>query len=126
MFKNIKAFASYSVDDLKKAKKFYSETLGLKVKEFKEMGILNISFSGGGELMVYQKDNHKPATFTVLNFPVKNVEKTVDALTKKGIKFERYKGFDQDEKGISRGMGMAIAWFTDPAGNIISVIDEVK
>ena len=126
MIKTSKAFASYSVDDLKKAKRFYADTLWLKVKEFKDKEVLNISFSGRTEVMIYQKENHKPAVFTVLNFPVKNVEKTVDELTKKKIKFEIYKGFEQDKKGISRKMGMAIAWFTDPAGNIISVIQDIK
>ena len=124
MFKNTKAFSSFSVDNLKKAKEFYSKTLGLGVKEYQDMGILNLRFANGGKVMIYQKDNHKPATFTVLNFPVDNVDNAVDELLEKGIKFEIYKGFDQDKKGISREMGMAIAWFKDPAGNILSVIEE--
>lgn len=124
MFKTSKAFSSFSTNDLKKAKKFYSDTLGLKVKEYKEMDILYLELPGGGKVMVYAKENHKPATHTVLNFPVKDVEAAVDALTKKGIKMEQYKGFDQDEKGISREMGITIAWFTDPAGNIIAVLED--
>jgi predicted enzyme related to lactoylglutathione lyase len=124
MLKNSKAFSSFSVDDLDKAKDFYSKVIGLEVKEFKEIGILNIKFSGGAELMIYSKDNHKPATFTVLNFPVENVEKTVDELISKEVKFEQYKEFKTDEKGISREWGQEIAWFKDPAGNIISVLKE--
>lgn len=124
MFKNSHAFTSFSTNDLKKAGKFYGGTLGLKVTEEKKMGLLNVNLAGGGKIMIYEKDNHKPATFTVLHFPVKNVEKTVDELIKKGIKMERYDGFDQDEKGISRGMGVTIAWFTDPAGNILAVLEE--
>lgn len=124
MLNNSRAFSSFSVDNLDRAKKFYGETLGLEVKEFKEMGILNIKFAGGAEIMIYPKDNHRPATFTVLNFPVKNVEKTVDELISKGINFEQYKEFKTDEKGISREWGQEIAWFKDPAGNIISVMRE--
>jgi predicted enzyme related to lactoylglutathione lyase len=124
MFKKSHAFSSFSVDDLGKAKKFYSQTFGLEVKEFKDMGILNITFASGGELMIYPKDNHKPATFTVLNFSVPNVEKAVDELISKGITFEQYKEFKTDKKGISRVWGEEIAWFKDPAGNIISILKE--
>ena len=124
MFKDTKAFSSFSVDDIHKAEEFYGKKLGLKVTEYKNMGIINLHLAGGGQVMIYPKDNHKPATFTVLNFSVENVDKAVDELTKKGIKFEFYEGFDQDEKGIARNMGPTIAWFCDPAGNILSVIDE--
>jgi len=124
MFKNAKAFSSFSVDDLQKAKKFYGKTLGLNVTEYHDMGILNIKLATGGQVMIYPKDNHVPATYTVLNFPVENVEQAVDALIEKGVQFEIYEGFDQDEKGISRTMGPTIAWFTDPAGNILSVLEE--
>ncbi len=126
MFKDVHAFSSFSVDDLDKAKEFYGKVLGLEVKEFKEMEILNVKFAGGGGLMIYPKDNHKPATFTVLNFPVKDVEKTVDELISKGITFEQYKEFKTDKKGISRVWGQEIAWFKDPAGNIISVMKTDK
>jgi predicted enzyme related to lactoylglutathione lyase len=127
MFKDVKAFSSFSVDDLAKAKEFYTDVLGLKVDEMKEMELLNLHLPGGGKIMVYLKGkDHKPAVFTILNFPVKDVEETVDTLIEKGIKLERYEGFDQDEKGISRGMGVTIAWFTDPAGNILSVMEESK
>ena len=124
MFKNTKAVSSFSVDDLQKAKRFYSDTLGLDVTEG-SMGILNINLAGGGKIFVYPKPNHMPATFTVLNFPVVDVEKTVDELTALGISFEHYDGqIKTDEKGIARGGGPVIAWFKDPAGNILSVLEE--
>ncbi|MBP9716455.1 MAG: VOC family protein [Candidatus Levybacteria bacterium] len=126
MLKNSHAFSSFSVDDLNKAKEFYGKTLGLEIKLYDDMEILNIKFPSGGEIMIYPKDNHKPATFTVLNFPVDNVEKTVDDLISKGITFEQYKEFKTDEKGISREWGQEIAWFKDPAGNIISVMKSPK
>ena len=123
MFKNTKAVSSFSVDDLQKAKQFYSETLGLDVTEG-SMGILNINLAGGGKIFVYPKPNHTPATFTVLNFPVPDVEKTVDELTAIGITFEQYDGqIKTDKKGIVRGGGPTIAWFKDPAGNILSVLE---
>lgn len=124
MLKDSKAFSSFSTKDLEKAKKFYGETLGLKASIDKEMDLLMLDLPGGGKVMIYPKENHKAAIYTVLNFPVENVEKTVDELVKKGIKMELYEGFDQDEKGISRSMGIEIAWFTDPADNIISVMEE--
>lgn len=124
MFKNTKAFSSFSVDDLAKAKKFYGQTLGLKVEEDKKMDILELPFGQGSQVVIYPKDNHKPATYTVLNFIVDDVEQAVDALNKKGVKMEHYKGFNQDEKGISREWGMVMAWFKDPAGNILSVLEE--
>lgn len=124
MFKDTKAFSSFSVNDLQKAKEFYGQTLGLNVAELADMGILMLEITGGNKIMIYPKDNHEPATYTVLNFPVSDVEKMVDELTAKGIKFEIYEGFDQDEKGISRGMGPTIAWFKDPAGNILSVLED--
>lgn len=128
MFKKSKAFSSFSTDDIEKAREFYSNILGVKVEEIKEMGLLQLRLAGGGTVMIYPKgDAHTPATFTVLNFPVEDVEKTVDALIKKGITFEQYTGEIQtDKKGISRGFGMAIAWFKDPAGNILSVLEEKK
>jgi len=124
MFKDTKAVSSFSVNDLQKAKKFYGETLGLDVTEG-SMGILNITLAGGGKIFVYPKPNHTPATFTVLNFPVADVEKTVDELTALGITFEHYDGqIKTDEKGIVRGGGPVIAWFKDPAGNVLSVLEE--
>jgi predicted enzyme related to lactoylglutathione lyase len=125
MLDHTKAFGGYSVDDLATAKKFYSETLGLPVTE-EDMGLLSITVAGGGQVLIYPKgDAHVPATFTVLNFPVDDVDSTVRELTSRGITFERYEGFEQDEYGVARDpQGPAIAWFTDPAGNILSVLQE--
>ena len=129
MLNTKKAFSSFSVDDTEKARSFYQDTLGLDVNKI-EMGggyvILELDITGGSKVMVYPKPNHTPATFTVLNFPVDDLDKTVDKLIAKGIKFEQYDMGEMktDEKGIMRGNGMGpdIAWFTDPAGNIISVM----
>jgi predicted enzyme related to lactoylglutathione lyase len=123
MFRNTKAFSSFSVDDLKNAKEFYGQTLGLEVSETKE-GIA-LRLAGGGQVFIYPKANHTPATFTVLNFQVANIEQAVDALTKLGVQFEHYDipEIKTDENGIHRG-GPNIAWFKDPAGNILSVVDD--
>jgi catechol 2,3-dioxygenase-like lactoylglutathione lyase family enzyme len=121
MLKESKAFSGFSSNEIAASKTFYAETLGLDVTE--EMGGLGLHLAGGGEVFIYPKDNHEPATFTVLNFPVGDIESAVDRLTEAGVTFERYDGFDQDEKGIARGdEGPAIAWFKDPAGNILSVL----
>ena len=122
MFKDTKAFSGFSVDDIPRAKQFYGETLGLNVTD--EMGGLALHLGGGGNVYVYPKDNHVPATFTILNFPVADVEAAVDHLTEAGVSFERYDGIESDEKGIHRGEGPTIAWFKDPAGNILSVLDQ--
>ena len=123
-----RAFSSFSVDDSQKAKDFYSNKLGLKVTDVPEMeGLINLHIDGSESVMVYSKPDHKPATFTVLNFMVKNVEETIDALTAKGIKFETFndENLKTDKKGImSGGAGPTIAWFKDPAGNFISIIEE--
>lgn len=126
MFKQAKAFSGFSVDDLQKAKAFYGEVLGLEVTEI-EMGLLELHIEGGNNILIYPKPNHVPATFTILNFPVKDVEKAVDELTQYGVQFEQYEGeIKTDEKGISRGEGGPnIAWFKDPAGNILSVLEEM-
>jgi predicted enzyme related to lactoylglutathione lyase len=129
MLTDKKAFSSFSVNDIDKAKEFYQSTLGLNVKKI-EMGggfsVLELDVTGGAKVLVYPKPDHTPATFTVLNFPVEDLEKTVDELTAKGIKFEQYDMDDMktDAKGIvrSKGVGPDIAWFPDPAGNIISVL----
>jgi predicted enzyme related to lactoylglutathione lyase len=129
MFTDKKAFSSFSIDDVDKAKEFYQGILGLNVQKI-EMGggysILELDITGGSRVLLYPKPNHTPATFTVLNFPVDDLEKTVDDLTAKGVKFEQYDMEDlkTDAKGIvhSNGVGPDIAWFTDPAGNIISVL----
>jgi catechol 2,3-dioxygenase-like lactoylglutathione lyase family enzyme len=121
MFRDSKAFSGFSSDDVAAASKFYVETLGLDVTE--ENGLLNLRLAGGGTVLIYPKENHEPASFTVLNFPVADINAAVDELTKAGIELERYEGFDQDERGIARQDGPAIAWFKDPAGNILSVLE---
>lgn len=129
MFIDNKAFSSFSVDDIDKAKEFYQDTLELNAQKI-EMGegysMVELDVTGGSKVMIYPKPNHTPATFTVLNFLVDDLEKTVDELTTKGVKFEQYDmgDFKTDAKGIVRGNGRGpdIAWFTDPAGNIISVL----
>ena len=124
MFNDTQAFSGFSVDDIPRAKQFYGETLGLNVTE--ENGMLMLHLAGGGTVLVYPKENHEPATFTILNFPVPDVEETVDRLTQAGVPFAHYEGGDlqTDEKGIMRGEGPTIAWFKDPAGNILSVLDQ--
>lgn len=122
MFAKAKAFSGFSVDDVPAAQRFYTDTLGLRVTE--ENGILTLHLGGETPVIVYPKgDQHEPASFTVLNFPVEDVDAAVDALTERGVAFERYPGFPQDDKGIMRDNGPTIAWFTDPAGNVLSVID---
>jgi predicted enzyme related to lactoylglutathione lyase len=127
IFKDAKAFSSFSVNDIGKAKEFYGETLGLNISEMPEG--LSLSISGGGSVFIYTKDNHSPATFTVLNFPVKNIDESVEKLKALGVKFETFEGeMKTDEKNIFRGgaknNGPNIAWFKDPAGNFLSVIEE--
>jgi catechol 2,3-dioxygenase-like lactoylglutathione lyase family enzyme len=124
MFKDTKAFSGFSVDNLQKAKEFYGQTLGLEVSEVN--GLLELHLAGGARVLIYPKPNHTPATFTILNFPVANVEQAVDELTSRGVRFEHYDEDDlkTDEKGIFRGGGPLIAWFRDPAGNILSVLEE--
>jgi catechol 2,3-dioxygenase-like lactoylglutathione lyase family enzyme len=124
MFKDARAFSGFSVDDIQKAKDFYGRTLGLEVSESND--VLELHIAGGSQILVSPKANHAPATFTILNFPVDNVERAVDDLTKRGVRFEIYNESDlqTDEKGIFHGGGPKIAWFTDPAGNILSVIEE--
>ena len=124
MLQESKAFSGFSVDDIQKAKEFYGQTLGLKVS--KSHGLLTLHLAGGKNVLVYPKPNHAPATFTILNFPVDNVDEAVDELAKRGVRFEIYNTPDikTDEKGIMRGKGPTIAWFKDPAGKILSVLDE--
>ena len=124
MLKDTKAFSGFSVDNLSKAKQFYGETLGLEVSEVEEMPVLHLHIAGGTEIMIYEKPNHTPATFTILNFQVTDIEKTVEDLKKRGVPFESYDmpGLKTDADNISRSGGPTIAWFTDPAGNILSVI----
>jgi catechol 2,3-dioxygenase-like lactoylglutathione lyase family enzyme len=119
-----KAFSSFSVDDIQRAKDFYGRTLGLEVSSGPE-GTLVVPLSSGAKALMYPKSNHQPATFTVLNFPVASVDKAVDELSHRGVKFEVYNepNLKTDERGISRGNGPTIAWFKDPAGNILSVLE---
>ncbi|WP_138475253.1 VOC family protein [Dyadobacter bucti] len=126
MFRNSKAFSGFSVDSVLKAKQFYGEILQLEVEEIEEMNLLNIKLSGGASVMVYEKPNHTPATFTILNFNVPDIEKSVADLKKLGVPFESYDmpGLKTDNDNIFRGEGPTIAWFTDPAGNILSVIED--
>lgn len=125
MFANTKAFSGFAVNDLAKARDFYERTLGLKVSEAN--GLLTLHLAGGRDTLVYPKPDFTPATYTILNFPVDDIDEAVDALVARGVRFARYDGFNQDEKGISREEGGPyIAWFTDPAGNILSVLEERK
>jgi catechol 2,3-dioxygenase-like lactoylglutathione lyase family enzyme len=121
MFTNTEAFVSFAVPDLDEAREFYGNTLGLKTSDGPE-GVLVLHIEGSRDVMVYPKPDHAPATYTVLNFPVEDIEQAVDALAERGVTFERYDGFEQDERGIARAGGPPIAWFRDPAGNILSVL----
>jgi catechol 2,3-dioxygenase-like lactoylglutathione lyase family enzyme len=127
MFKESKAFSSFSVNDLQAAKQFYTETLELQVTD-SPMGVIELHIADSRNIIVYPKPNHQPATFTVLNFLAQNIDVAVDTLIAKGIVFEQYKGehMNTDEKGIVRGNGYGpnIAWFKDPAGNILSIVEE--
>ncbi|WP_049575934.1 VOC family protein [Streptomyces sp. SBT349] len=121
MFKDTKAFSGFSVDDIPAAKRFYGDTLGLDVSE--EHGMLTLHLAGDRDTLVYPKEDHTPATFTLLNFPVDDIDAAVDALAARGVSFERYEG--ADAKGVHRGIGgPPIAWFRDPAGNFLSVLAE--
>jgi catechol 2,3-dioxygenase-like lactoylglutathione lyase family enzyme len=125
MFENTKATSSFAVDDVEKAREFYGETLGLGTTVLsEEFGVMSIQLAGGRDVLVYAKPDFAPATYTVLNFEVDDVEGAVDDLTAAGVSFERYDGFEQDEKGIARGPGPKIAWFKDPAGNILAVLEQ--
>jgi predicted enzyme related to lactoylglutathione lyase len=125
MFENTRAFNGFAVDDFEKAKRFYGETLGIKTTILdEENGLMSLDLAGDHKTLVYVKQDLKPANYTILNFQVEDVEGTVDELTRRGVQFERYEGFEQDAKGIARGIGPLIAWFTDPAGNIFSVIED--
>ena len=126
MLRNSKAFSSYSVNDLSRAKAFYATVLGLEVKD-NEMGLIELHLTGGTTVMIYPKPNHVPATFTVLNFPVADLEKQVAELKSAGVVFESYQeeSLTTGDDNIFRGGGPKIAWFTDPAGNILSVVEQL-
>jgi catechol 2,3-dioxygenase-like lactoylglutathione lyase family enzyme len=122
MFTDTKAFSGFAVDDVEKARQFYGETLGLKTSE--ENGLLTLHIAGDRATLVYPKPDHTPADYTILNFPVDDIDAAVDELTSRGVSFERYDGMAQDERGIMREGGPYIAWFKDPAGNVLSVLQE--
>jgi catechol 2,3-dioxygenase-like lactoylglutathione lyase family enzyme len=120
MFNDTRAFSGFAVDDIDEARRFYGDTLGLKTSV--ENGLLTLHIAGDRETLVYPKPGHTPADYTILNFPVDDIDAAVDALAARGVRFERYDGFAQDEKGIFRDAGPDIAWFKDPAGNTLSVL----
>ena len=122
MFENTRAFSGFAVDDLAAARKFYGETLGLKTSE--QYGLLTLHLAGGRDTLVYPKPDHEPATYTILNFEVDDIDAAVDELARRGVHIERYEGLGQDDKGINRAGGPYIAWFKDPAGNVLAVLQE--
>ncbi|HEY1451811.1 MAG TPA: VOC family protein [Solirubrobacteraceae bacterium] len=123
MFGKTEAFSGFAVDDIAAAKSFYGETLGIETSE--ENGILTLALAGGRRpTIVYPKPGHVPAEYTILNFPVEQIEAAVDELTARGVQIERYDGLEQDERGIMRAGGPYIAWFKDPAGNVLSVLQQ--
>ncbi len=125
MLADTKAFSGFAVDDLDAAKRFYGETLGLRLSVLDEQnGLLSLDLAGDRDTLVYLKPDFTPATYTILNFQVHDIDSVVDDLASRGVRFERYEAFDQDENGISRGNGPAIAWFKDPAGNLLSVLEQ--
>jgi predicted enzyme related to lactoylglutathione lyase len=123
MFTDTKAFSGFAADDLDQAERFYGETLGLKTSR-PGGPILVLHIAGDRDTVIYEKPDFVPATYTILNFPVDEIEKAVDDLVERGITFERYEGFGQDDRGIAREGGPPIAWFTDPAGNILAVLEQ--
>ena len=121
MLSNTPAFSSFAVDDLEAARSFYGDTLGLAISDG-PMGVLSLDLPGNRSTLIYPKPDFAPATYTILNFQVEDIDTAVDELSGRGVRFERYEGFEQDEKGIARADGPDIAWFKDPAGNILSVL----
>ncbi len=121
MLTDSKAFSGFAVPDIAAAREFYGDTLGLKTSE--ENGLLTLHLAGDRPTLIYPKPDHVPATYTILNFPVDDIDATVDALTARGVEFDRYEGFEQDSKGIMRAEGPPIAWFKDPAGNVLAVLE---
>ena len=120
MFANTKAFSGFAVGDLEQARHFYTDTLGIPASE--QYGLMTLHLAGGRDTLIYPKPDHVPATYTILNFEVDDIDKAVDELAARGVQFEHYEGSGQDERGINRGGGPYIAWFRDPAGNILSVL----
>ena len=124
MLADSKAFSGFAVPDIDEARGFYGDTLGLKVELMEGPGFLTLDLAGDRPTMIYPKPDFQPATYTILNFPVDDIDATVEELSARGVKFEQYDGFDQDDKGVARGEGPPIAWFKDPAGNILSVLEQ--
>jgi catechol 2,3-dioxygenase-like lactoylglutathione lyase family enzyme len=123
VFANTKAFSGFAVDDMEKAREFYGETLGIRTSE--QYGLMTLHLAGDRDTLVYPKPDHTPATYTILNFPVDDIEQAVDDLSARGVRFELYgDSANQDDRGIARGEGPYIAWFKDPAGNVLSVLQE--
>ena len=122
MLKDSNAFSGFAVDDIETARAFYADTLGIETSE--ENGMLTLHLAGDRPTLIYPRPGHEPAGYTILNFPVDEIDGAVDALVARGVEFLRYEGFGQDDRGIMRGQGPPIAWFTDPAGNILSVIEQ--
>jgi predicted enzyme related to lactoylglutathione lyase len=125
MLAETKAFSGFAVDDLDKAEEFYGGTLGLRTSRMEEMPLLTLHLAGERDTLIYEKPDFVPATYTILNFAVDDVDAAVDGLAERGVEFERYDGFGQDDKGIARGDGPNIAWFKDPAGNVLAVLEEM-
>jgi catechol 2,3-dioxygenase-like lactoylglutathione lyase family enzyme len=125
VFADTRAFSGFAVDDLQRAREFYGETLGLRTSVIsEEAGLMTLHLAGDRDTFVYAKPDHRPADYTILNFPVDDIDAAVDELTARGVELERYDGMEQDEKGVARGPGPPIAWFKDPAGNILSVLQQ--
>ena len=122
MLADSKAFSGFAVPDIEAARRFYGDTLGLNVEVIDGPGLLTLHLAGDRPVLIYPKSDFEPASYTILNFPVDDIDAAVDELTARGVQFERYDGFEQDEKGIARGNGPDIAWFKDPAGNVLSVL----
>jgi catechol 2,3-dioxygenase-like lactoylglutathione lyase family enzyme len=122
MFANTKAYSGLAVSDLQAARRFYGETLGLTTSE--EHGLMWLHLAGGRDTLVYQQADLTPASYTILNFEVDDIDQAVDKLAARGVRFERYEGLEQDDKGVSRDLGPYIAWFKDPSGNVLSVLQE--
>jgi catechol 2,3-dioxygenase-like lactoylglutathione lyase family enzyme len=125
MLADTKAYSGFAVDDLAQAREFYGQTLGLRTSDVSEEGgLMSLDLAGDRPTLVYEQPDCTPASYTILNFPVEDIDKAVDELAARGVRFESYDGFEQDEKGIARGPGPSIAWFKDPAGNVLSVLQE--
>ena len=124
MLADSKAFSGFAVDDLDKARAFYADTLGLKVEPAENPQLMTLQLAGDRPTLVYAKPNHTPADYTILNFPVDDIDAAVEELSARGVQFERYDGMNQDDKGVMRDQGPPIAWFKDPAGNVLSVLEQ--